>query len=129
MVERVMASSAWRLTRTGARSARLHWLATQSCSLVLLVASVTTSSCSSGGKAPRPTRTRSILKAGESVLQIARSPKNHGVATTVELVGDLQIGGLIRAGQSQDQSATENQSLRRGVGSGQNLQPLQCVAV
>jgi hypothetical protein len=69
------------------------------------------------------------LKAGESVLQIARSPKNHSVATAVELVGDLQIGGLIGAGQSQDQSATENQSLRRGVCSGQNLQALQGVAV
>src|ERR1700681_1302526 len=113
-----MVSSACRLTRAAARSSRLHWLATQSCSLVLLVARVTTSSCSSGGKAPWPTGTRSILQASETVLEKTRSPKNDGVATATELVGNLQIGRLIFGCQPQDQPTTEDQSLRRGVGSG-----------
>src|SRR5271167_3243741 len=98
MVERVIASSAWRLTKTAARSSRLHWLATQLCSLVLLVAKVTTSSCSSGGKAPRPTRARSILQASEALFQEAVAPLPDRVAVAVQFGSDLQVGGLVGVG-------------------------------
>ena len=83
-----------------------------------------TSSCSAGGKAPRSTGTRSILKASVTVLEIARSPKNDRVATATKLVGNLQIGRLILGGQPQDQLTAEDQGLRRGVGSDERLQPI-----
>src|SRR5439155_18097765 len=124
IVERVMASSACRLTRVAARSSKLHWLATQSCSAVVLVASVTTSSCSSGGKAPWPTGPRSILKASETVLLVAVSPVCHGVAGTPHFVADLQIGRLIGGRDAQDQPTTEDQRLRSGMGPRQGLQAL-----
>jgi hypothetical protein len=60
------------------------------------------------------------------MLKIASSPENDGVATTVKLVGHLQIGRLIEVGQSQDQLATEDQSLWGGMGSGESLQPFLC---
>ena len=101
-----------------------HWLATQLCSAVLLVASVMTSSCLSGGKAPRPTGPWSILKTSETVLEIAGSPQHHGVATATHLVGNLQVGRLILGRQPQDQPAAKDQSLRGGMGSDESLQPL-----
>src|SRR5712691_8432828 len=83
-----------------------------------------TSSCSSGGKAPRPTRTRSILQTRKAVLEVAGSPENHGVATVTEFIRDLQIGWLVLAGKSQDRSATKGQCLRRGMRSRESFQPL-----
>ena len=125
-----MASSAWRLTKSAARSSRLHWLATQSCSLVLLEASVTTSSCSSGGKAPRPTRPRSILQTGEPMLAESVFAKETTVLRlAAKLVGHLQIGRLIGSANRKISSAAEDQSLRRGMGSGQRLQPSLCIDV
>ena len=124
MVERVMASSVWRLTNSTARSSRLHRLAGQSCSSVLLVASVMTSSCSSGGKAPRSTGPRSILKTGETVLSVAVSPMGHRVAGTGHFVGHLHIGRLVGGCDPQDQTATEAQRLWRGMGPATRLQPL-----
>jgi hypothetical protein len=58
------------------------------------------------------------------MLEIACSPKNDGIASATKLVGDLQIGGLIVGCQAQDESATEDQGLRRRVGSGESLQPI-----
>src|SRR5579859_251187 len=113
-----MASSACWLTRVMARSSRLQRVATQSCSAVVLVARVTTSSCSSGGKAPWPTRPWSILKTGETVLSVAVSPVSHPVAGTSHFVGDLQVGRLVRGRDPQDQATTEDQRLRGGMGPG-----------
>ena len=52
-----------------------------------------------------------------------------GVASATELVGNLQIGRLIRGCQPQDQPTTKDQGLRRGMGSGQSLQPILCFEV
>jgi hypothetical protein len=43
------------------------------------------------------------LQTSEAVLEKARPPKDDGVARTAELVGDLQIGRLIRGCQAQNQ--------------------------
>src|SRR5439155_10891849 len=98
-------------------------------SLVLLVARVTTSSCSSGGKAPRPTGTRSILQASETVLEKTRSPKDGGVASAAKLVSNLQIGRLILGCQPQDQPTAKDQGLRCGMGPGESLQAILCFEV
>jgi hypothetical protein len=62
------------------------------------------------------------LKTGETVLKKACAPKNDGVATATELVGNLKIGWLIFGCQPQDEPTTEDQCLRRGMGPGQGLQ-------
>jgi hypothetical protein len=64
------------------------------------------------------------LQASETVLAIACSPKNDGIARATKLVGDLQIGWLILGCQAQNESATEDQGLRRRVGAGESLQPI-----
>jgi hypothetical protein len=81
-----------------------------------------TSSCSSGGKAPRPTGPRSILKASKAVLKIACVPKSDGIARTAEFVGNLEIGRLILASQAQDQPTTEDHGLRSGMRPDESLQ-------
>jgi hypothetical protein len=53
------------------------------------------------------------LKASETVLRVAGSPKSHGVADTPDLVGNLQIGRLIGGSNPQDQTTAEDQRLRR----------------
>jgi hypothetical protein len=40
------------------------------------------------------------LKTGEAMLPKAGSPQRDGIATAVQFVGDLEIGGLIRGGQA-----------------------------
>jgi hypothetical protein len=69
------------------------------------------------------------LKTSKSVLKIACSPKDHGVAAAPELIANLQIGRLILGCQSQDQPTTEDQSLRGGMGSRQRLQAFLCIEV
>jgi len=63
------------------------------------------------------------LKTRETVLEVAGSPKNHGVAATAEFVGDLQVGWLVVAAKLQDQATTEDQSLRRGMSPREGFQP------
>src|SRR4030095_15783379 len=102
----------------------LQWLATQSCSAVLLVANVMTSSCSSGGKTPGPTGARSVLQTREAMSEKACSPKNNGIATAIHFIGDLHIRWLINSCQPQDEPATKYQRLRRGMGAGQRLETI-----
>jgi hypothetical protein len=54
--------------------------------------------------------------------QIAVSPDPDGVALTVELSGDLKVGGMIVVGGSENQPAPEGQGLGRGTRSNQGLQ-------
>jgi hypothetical protein len=61
------------------------------------------------------------LQTSEAVLEIAGMPKSDGVASTAEFVGDLKIGRLIFICESQDQPTPEDQSLRRGMSSDQNM--------
>jgi len=95
----------------------------------LLVASVTTSSCSSGGKAPWPTGAWSILQTSETVLEKACVPQSNGVASAPELIRNLKIGRLIFGCEPQDEPAPTDQSLRRGVGSNESLQAILGIEV
>jgi hypothetical protein len=94
-----------------------------SCSVVELLAREMTSSRREGGKAPRPTRTRSILKASQSVLEIAVSPESGGVAIAGELGGDLEVGGVVLVSGPEDQSAAKDQGLRCGTSPHQGFEP------
>jgi hypothetical protein len=62
------------------------------------------------------------LQTSEAVLKKARSPKDHCVARAAKLVGNLQVGWPILGGEPQDQPTTEDQRLRRGMGSREGLQ-------
>ena len=64
------------------------------------------------------------MQTGETVLSEAVSPVSHGVAGTRHLVGHLQIGRLIGGRDPQDQTTTEGQRLRSGMGPGQPLKLL-----
>src|SRR5918994_3253649 len=64
-----------------------------------------------GGKAPRATRARGILKATETLCQIATSPTANGMAITVELLSDLKIQRSARCRSPQDQLTTKGQGL------------------
>src|SRR5271170_898204 len=112
MVERVMASSAWRLTSSMARSSRVQRVAGQSWSAVAWEARATTSRRSSGGKSPRPTGSRGVLQAGEAAFEEALAPQSDGMAVAVELVGDGTVGGLVGVGSAQNDADTESQGLR-----------------
>src|SRR4051812_47198928 len=111
-----MASSAWRLTSCAANSSRVQWLARQSCAAVASVARVTTSSRSSGGKAPRPAGAGGVLEAGEATGGEALAPLADGVAVAVEFGGDDLVGGAVVVGRPQDQTAAEGQCLGSGGG-------------
>jgi len=69
------------------------------------------------------------LQASEAVLKKACVPQSDGVASTIELVGDLQIGRPIFCCQAQDQPTAEDQGLRGGVGADERLQALLCFEV
>jgi hypothetical protein len=79
-------------------------------------------SLSEGGKASRSPRPRRVLQTSQSFFQVAVSPEGHGVAITIELGGDLKIGGLILVGRTENQPATEDQGLWSGTRSNQGLQ-------
>jgi hypothetical protein len=64
------------------------------------------------------------LKTGDTVRSETVSPMGHGVAGTAYFVGHLHIGRLIGGCDPQDQTTTEAQSLRSGMGPRQGLQPL-----
>src|SRR3954462_13752266 len=83
-----------------------------------------TSSRLSGGKALGATGARSVLQASETVLVKAIAPEDDGSAITAEFIGDLHVGGLIRASQPQDQATAKDQGLRCGMSAGEGFQPL-----
>ena len=114
MVERVMASSAWRLTSSIARSSSVQRVAGQWWSAVAWEASATTSRRSSGGKSPWPTGPRGVLQAGETAFEKALAPEGNGVAVAVEFVSDGTVGGLVGSGGAKDDADTESKGLRCG---------------
>ena len=77
-------------------SSRLQRVAGQWYAVGFLVAIDSTSRRAEGGKAPRPTRTRRILKAPEAVLKIATAPTANGMAVTMQLAGHLEIRRTVR---------------------------------
>src|SRR4051794_18998924 len=119
-----MAWSWWaRLISVAARSSSAQRVAAWLCSAVVLLAREMTSRRREGGKAPRPTRPWSILKPGQPLPEIAISPDPGGMAIASELGGDLEVGGMILGGGSEDQAAAEDQGLGCGTGPHQGFEP------
>ena len=86
-----------------------------------VVATDRTSTCSEGGKAPRPPCPRRILKPGEPLREIPSAPQAHRVAITVHLGGDPEIGWMIGCRHPQDHPTTERQGLGGGMRAGERL--------
>src|SRR5437763_16743277 len=116
MVERLMASWAYWLTRLAARSSRLQRVAGRSWAAVASEARAMTSTCRSGGKAAGATRPGGILQASEAVRGVAAAPQADGVAVATDLGGDAAVGGPVGFGGPEDEAAAEGQRLRGGVG-------------
>src|SRR3954468_17677354 len=117
-----MASSAWRLTSSRARSSRLQRVAGQSCAAVRPEARARTSTRSSGGKDRRATGARGILESGQLGLEKTRPPPGHGIATTAEFGGDGSIGGLIVLSQTENNAGAEGESWWGGRRPGERLE-------
>src|SRR5262245_3085964 len=94
----------------------------RSCASVRWLARVTTVTCCSGGKAPGATGAGGILQPGEPLLAEALAPAADGVAVATELVGDLQVAGLVGVGAAEHEAAAPDQRLRRGVGADERFQ-------
>ncbi len=115
MVVRLMARWWASLTRVAARSSRVQRVAGWSCSSVLLVARLTTAVSSSGGKAPGSSGAWCVLQASQAGSDEAFSPESDGMSITVEISGDVLIGGLVLLGGPEDEAAAEGKGLRRGA--------------
>ncbi len=61
-----------------------------------------------------------VLQAFQAVDAEAFAPARHGVAIAAELGGDVLVGGVVRPGGPQDDTAAEDQCLgcRAGTGKG-----------
>ena len=66
---------------------------------------------SEGGKAPGSAGARGVLQAFEALGGEPLSPLANRVAITVEFVGNLLVGGLVRVGRPQNDAAAEGQCL------------------
>src|SRR5271157_1167518 len=75
-----------------------------------------------GGKLPRSTRPRLILKTGQSVLQVAVSPHRDGVSIAPKLSGDLKVARMVLRSGPENQPGSQDQGLRRGTGPDQSLE-------
>ena len=103
-------------------SSRLQRVAGLSWSAGVLVASDSTSMRSEGGKAPRPTGPRRILKPGEPVREIPGAPQAHSMTITAHLGGHPEIRRMVGCGGPQDEPTPERQGLRGGMRAGKRLQ-------
>src|SRR5262245_55412265 len=89
-------ASAWaRLMIVAAICGGVQPLVGRSCSWVLLVASATTATRASGGKAPGPAGARGVLQAVQAVGGKAFAPLTDGVAVAVEFVGDGLVSRVV----------------------------------
>jgi hypothetical protein len=77
---------------------------------------------SEGGKAPRATCPRRILKPSEPVREIPSAPQAHGMTITAHLGGDPEIRRMIGRGGPQDQATPEREGLGGGVRARKRLQ-------
>ena len=77
---------------------------------------------SEGGKAPWPPWPWRILEACEPLGEIPGAPQAHGMAITAHLGGEPEIGRVVRGRRPYDQSTTERQGLRSGMGAGECFQ-------
>jgi hypothetical protein len=62
------------------------------------------------------------LKTGQFFLDVAVSPGRDRMAITVELGGDLKVGGMVLVAGSENQPASESQGLWRGASPNQSFQ-------
>jgi hypothetical protein len=69
------------------------------------------------------------LQTIEPELGVANTPVSDGVASTAELVGDLQIRPRIEFGHSQDETTAKDERLRRGVAARQRDESFASSAV
>src|SRR5829696_2773270 len=81
-----------------------------------------------GGKDRRAAGPGRVVQAGQPGRGEAAAPQADGVLAATELPGDLQVGGLVRAGGAEDDAGAADQGLRGGVGAGQALQGLTLLA-
>ena len=77
---------------------------------------------SEGGKAPRATSPRRILKPGEPVREIPGAPQAHSMTITAHLGGHPEIRRMVGRGGPQDEATPERQGLRGGMRAGKRLQ-------
>ena len=123
VVERLMAKpwAVW-LIKVAARSSSDQRVAGQPCCSVVLLAKLIRSSLSEGEKRRgRPDR-GAVLESGQSLREVTVAPHPDGVAITVELGGDLKVGGMVPVVGSQNQPASEHQGLGGGARSNEALQ-------
>ena len=81
---------------------------------------------SEGGKAPRPTGPRRILKPGEPVREIPGAPQAHGMTIPAPRGGDPEMRRRIGRGGPQEQATPEREGLRGGVRASQRLPLCPC---
>ena len=61
------------------------------------------------------------MQAREAAGHEAFPPLSDRVAVAVEFVRELLIGEAVRGGRAEDESAAEDQGLRRGTGADQGV--------
>jgi hypothetical protein len=62
------------------------------------------------------------LQASEAMPVKAISPEDNGSAITSEFIGDLHVGRLIGTGKPQEETATKDEGLRRGMRAGEGFE-------
>ena len=105
-----------------ARSSRLQRLAGWLCSSVLVVARLTTTVSSSGGKAPGSTGAWGVLQAGQAGGDEAFAPQADGMAVAAQRSGDLLVAGSVGCGSEENDVGAEDKGLGRGTGADEVLQ-------
>src|SRR5260221_8725911 len=98
MAARLMASSAYWLTRRRARSSRLQRVAGQSAAAGSSEARARTAARCSGGKAQGASWAWSVLQARQALGEEAAPPGGNGVAVTAKFVGDVAVAGAVVLG-------------------------------
>ena len=76
---------------------------------------------SEGGKAPWPPWPWRILESCEPLGEIPGAPQAYGMAITVHLGGEPEIGRVVRGRRPYDQPTTERQGLGSGMRTGERL--------
>lgn len=109
--------------RAATRSSRLQRVAGQWEVTGFWVAIDSTSTRSEGGNAPRTTRTRRIVQAGEAIGQRALPPSANRMTLVAQVGGHLEIRGLISGGDPEEHPTAKGQRLRGGMGPHKRLDP------
>src|SRR3954468_24525274 len=122
MLERLIPWAWASLTIVAAISSRVQPLAGRSWFWVVLLAMAITARRSSGGKAPGPAGAGGVLESLQAVGDEPFAPLADGMAVTVQLGGDVLVGGVVRGGGPQDDAAAEDQGLGGGGGADEGFE-------